>query len=384
MIAPFARNSRGSFLVGRVFLCCACLSTGPPASAAAASYGAGLAFVRRVPSGQPSLPQQVSLLRQGRRRRQERTLSERRVPVGTMGVQNQIDRDHFERRSSSARPACNRAPSAMEALECRDSGSLADEKEVLGHRWLLLRHGQTNYNADGRVQGSSDTSRLSEEGRRQARAVGAFLQTLEIEKVYISPLARAQETLQHAEEVAGKQFADRKIVMNELREVDLHEWEGMYKQKIKEKWPEIYRQWRGDSPSEFRLESGAFPIRDLWSRAGDVWQQVLSDVEAEEGQGDRALLTSRRHLITGHNGINQALLATALGMGSEAFRKLEFQNCAVAEVAWNPGEEKARVWRWIYPERTPWKTAAETVAVLETSNASEEANDSTSSSPCND
>ena len=70
-----------------------------------------------------------------------------------------------------------------------------------GHRWLLLRHGQTNFNADGRVQGSSDIARLSDEGRRQAASVGAFLATLHIDKVYVSPLARAQETLDEVDKV---------------------------------------------------------------------------------------------------------------------------------------------------------------------------------------
>lgn len=68
-----------------------------------------------------------------------------------------------------------------------------------GHRWLLLRHGQTDFNADGRVQGSSDIARLSDEGRRQAAAVGAFLATSRIDKIYVSPLARAQETLDEAD-----------------------------------------------------------------------------------------------------------------------------------------------------------------------------------------
>ena len=70
-----------------------------------------------------------------------------------------------------------------------------------GHRWLLLRHGQTDFNADGRVQGSSDIARLSDEGRRQAASVGAFLATLHIDKVYVSPLARAQETLDEVDKV---------------------------------------------------------------------------------------------------------------------------------------------------------------------------------------
>jgi hypothetical protein len=139
------------------------------------------------------------------------------------------------------------------------------------HRWLLLRHGQTNFNADGRVQGSSDQARLSEEGRRQAQEVGQFLKTFDIDRIFVSPLSRAQETLHEAEQAAGKPFVggNSTEIMRDLREVDLHEWEGLYKKQIKEHWPEIYAQWRGDHPRDFRLLSGQYPIRDLWERAGD-------------------------------------------------------------------------------------------------------------------
>ena len=42
-------------------------------------------------------------------------------------------------------------------------------------RYLVLRHGQTDHNRDGIIQGSSDVSRLSDRGRTQAREVGAAL-----------------------------------------------------------------------------------------------------------------------------------------------------------------------------------------------------------------
>lgn len=299
-----------------------------------------------------------------------------------MLVQNQVEKDAFERSSSARR--------SFDMVEGKDSEALPGvasrnedyKEEVLGHRWLLLRHGQTNFNADGRVQGSSDTSRLSDEGRRQARAVGAFLKTLHIDKVYVSPLARAQETLQHAEEVAGTKFASSKVVVNDLREVDLHEWEGLYKHKIRQQWPEIYRQWRGDKPLEFRLESGAYPIKELWERASGVWQQILDEAAAEEGS-DGPLLGTKTSLMTGHNGINQALLAVALGLGCDYFRKFEFPNCGVVELVWEPGEEKARMWRWLYPEQTAWKTVADTVrdvSYVSDSDSGEEA----FPSPCTD
>ena len=245
-----------------------------------------------------------------------------------------------------------------------DDGNMRKEdSEVLGFRWLLLRHGQTDYNAAGRVQGSSDTSRLSEEGQMQAREVGKFLGTLNIDYVYVSPLSRAQDTLKEAEEAAGKTFADTKVVVNDLREVDLHEWEGLYKKAIKEQWPDTYELWRGKNPEEMQLASGRYPIRDLWQRAAAVWGQLLADAASHQGTGGMA--RKRTTLITGHNGINQALLATALGLPEKAFRKFEFPNCGVVEIVWKPGQERACMWRYLYPTVSEWMTTQETEGVIE-------------------
>ena len=49
-----------------------------------------------------------------------------------------------------------------------------------------------------------------------------------------------------------------------------------------------------------------------------------------------------------------------MGLPEEAFRKFEFPNCGVAEVIWNPGEQLARMWRWVYPTPSPWKAVEET------------------------
>lgn len=63
----------------------------------------------------------------------------------------------------------------------------------------LVRHGESTYNAEGRIQGQSDAP-LSELGHRQTEAVAAALANLPIEAVYASPLRRALETAQRIAE----------------------------------------------------------------------------------------------------------------------------------------------------------------------------------------
>ena len=60
-------------------------------------------------------------------------------------------------------------------------------------RLLLVRHGETFWNAEGRLQGSEDIC-LSEKGRRQARLIGDRLANTSIDVAYSSDQSRARET----------------------------------------------------------------------------------------------------------------------------------------------------------------------------------------------
>eukprot|EP00960_Hanusia_phi_P051828 761043-Hanusia_phi.AAC.4 len=240
------------------------------------------------------------------------------------------------------------------------SGAMQDEwRSAAGHRFLILRHGKTNYNAEGRIQGSTDFSRLTEEGEAQASSVGGILSEIHIDSVFVSPLTRARRTLELAEAGLGRNLSGSTIVLDDLREVDLYEWEGMLKKEIKEMYPDIYSLWRGENPRQFKLDSGKYPIRDLWKRASNVWDVLRRDAT-----------NGKTTLIVAHNGINQALLCTTLGLSEEFFRKLEFPNCGIAEViiphgepiavashsklTLGAGQSKAKQWRWLYPTPSEW------------------------------
>jgi broad specificity phosphatase PhoE len=186
-------------------------------------------------------------------------------------------------------------------------------------RFLLLRHGQTDFNADGRIQGSSDFSRLSELGKTQARQVGDFLTAFQFGSVYVSPLMRAQQTLEVACEVVASAGLDlpTPTVIDDLREIDLYEWQGLLKQEIKDRFPDEYKKWRGDFPSKFVLPSGNAPVLQLWERARGVWEHLMKASAKKEKFADEPVL------LVAHNAIIQALLCTSMGMGEDFFRKLE-------------------------------------------------------------
>lgn len=87
---------------------------------------------------------------------------------------------------------------------------------------LLVRHGETDWNADGRLQGHTDRP-LNDYGRRQAQQLGEELDGEELEAIYSSDLARARETA----EIVGERLGLPTVLDPDLREKDWGTWEGL-------------------------------------------------------------------------------------------------------------------------------------------------------------
>ena len=87
---------------------------------------------------------------------------------------------------------------------------------------LLVRHGETDWNADGRLQGQTDRP-LSDFGRRQARELAEELAGEELDAVYASDLSRARETA----EIVGERLGLPVALDPDLREKDWGTWEGL-------------------------------------------------------------------------------------------------------------------------------------------------------------
>jgi broad specificity phosphatase PhoE len=121
--------------------------------------------------------------------------------------------------------------------------------------FVFVRHGITDWNADGRFQGRLDIP-LNAAGRRQAEILRDRLASISFDRIYTSPLRRAEET---AQIVAGAQS----IVSDwRLAEIDHGDWQGRTKQEIAVRWPDAWDAWNkdplatatggGESPEEVR------------------------------------------------------------------------------------------------------------------------------------
>jgi len=87
---------------------------------------------------------------------------------------------------------------------------------------LLVRHGETDWNADGRLQGHTDRP-LSDFGRRQARQLAEELAEEKLDAIYASDLSRARETA----EIVGVRLGLGVVIDPGLREKDWGTWEGL-------------------------------------------------------------------------------------------------------------------------------------------------------------
>ncbi|XP_015079842.1 probable 2-carboxy-D-arabinitol-1-phosphatase isoform X1 [Solanum pennellii] len=193
-------------------------------------------------------------------------------------------------------------------------------------RVVLVRHGQSTWNAEGRIQGSSDFSVLTSKGESQAETSRQMLIDDSFDICFSrwpacsSPLRRSKRT---AEIIWGAR-EEEIITDSDMREIDLYSFQGLLKHEGKAKHGEAFRQWQIDAPN-FIID-GHYPVRELWARAKSCWDKIL-------------VHESKSVLVVAHNAVNQALVATAIGLGTEYFRILLQSNCGVSVLDFTPQTE---------------------------------------------
>lgn len=190
-------------------------------------------------------------------------------------------------------------------------------------RVIIVRHGQSTYNIEKRIQGRTDASSLTPKGCDDAGKAGKALSSISFQAIYSSPLQRAKSTA----EIIRSQLATQAPVIQideQLVEVDLPLWAGMTTSEVKEQLTADYRTWK-ERPHEFRMvlqenseTKEHFPVLALYTQAKQFWQEILP-----QHQGETIL-------IVGHNGINRALISTALGISPSRYHCLQQSNCGIS------------------------------------------------------
>lgn len=158
--------------------------------------------------------------------------------------------------------------------------------------FYLVRHGQTEWNAERRMQGQWD-SRLSEAGKRHADESGRFLSKRGIDAVYASPLGRVQQTAA----IIRPHLDIAPALDDRLMEWSSGDWSGQLYADIAATQADAFNAWQGDMLN-VRSPNGE-NFHDLMDRAG----AFLADI---------ADTPARTIAIVAHGFINRALACRLL------------------------------------------------------------------------
>jgi broad specificity phosphatase PhoE len=178
---------------------------------------------------------------------------------------------------------------------------------------LLVRHGQSTWNSEHRIQGQLDPP-LSDEGRRQAERVGQRLAGRRLVRVYSSDLKRAFETAQAIEAATGHQAEP----MAGLREIFLGEWEGLRTDDLAQRFPEAWASWT-DEP-DWDLVPGGEGAALFETRVAAALDEILR----RHTQGDVVVVT--------HGGVIQIALHRVIGRPSRGLFPFKIQNASISVI----------------------------------------------------
>jgi phosphoserine phosphatase len=163
---------------------------------------------------------------------------------------------------------------------------------------LLLRHGETAWNRDGRYQGRTDVP-LSDEGERQVETLATRLASLPIAIAIASPLGRARRT---AEVVLAGRPVKLELDVG-LVEISHGAWEGQLSTDVAEAHGQMLERWRTTPDRDVPAGPGAETLGDVEVRAWPVFERLV----ARLGADDTALLVA-------HDAVNRVLLCRVLGL----------------------------------------------------------------------
>ena len=143
----------------------------------------------------------------------------------------------------------------------------------------LIRHGQTDWNLEGKIQGRHDVS-LNETGSKQAELLAMGMDKRPVVQIFSSRQKRALETAQ----AVGRRQHVAVTVIDGLEEVEFGEWEGKTWDEISREYPEEFKVWCTE-PAEI-VPPGGEPRPQIYRRIGNALKEIL-----RRSRGDIAIVS---------------------------------------------------------------------------------------------
>ncbi len=195
-----------------------------------------------------------------------------------------------------------------------------------GPRLLLVRHGETDWNREGRFQGQIDIP-LNEHGLAQAEAARRFLAAVPIQRAWSSVMARPRRT---AEVILESHPGVPLATTEGLMEIGHGLWEGRLEQEIAADWPALLADWKV-APHTVQMPEGE-TIQDVWDRSLASWDAIA-----------RSLQDAETALVVAHDAVNKTILCALLGLGPADIWAVKQGNGGVTVIDYPHGLDAAPV-----------------------------------------
>jgi broad specificity phosphatase PhoE len=177
-------------------------------------------------------------------------------------------------------------------------------------KMVVIRHGETLWNLDGRYQGHAD-SPLTKKGIAQAEAVGKRMKQYPFDVLYSSDLTRAYRTAQCIATNTQQEI----VIDTRLRERNLGIFQGMCREEFVQQHPEIYAQYQANL-LDYVIPQGE-SIRQCYQRSMECFETI-----AQHHAGATIVLVT-------HGGILANLLKCALNIPLQAPRNFHVWNASL-------------------------------------------------------
>ena len=185
-------------------------------------------------------------------------------------------------------------------IECLNQTSHLNKNipdQIGDSRIFLIRHGETNWNKEGRFQGQINIP-LNDTGKDQAKKASEYLNEINFNKAFSSSMDRPFETAQ----IILQNKSDLKIKkIEKLVEISHGLWEGKLENEIQKQWPELLKNWH-EKPEEVIMPCGEC-IKEVSERSVEAWEEIC----LAQKNNDLTLLVA-------HDAVNKTLICNILGI----------------------------------------------------------------------
>lgn len=184
---------------------------------------------------------------------------------------------------------------------------------------ILIRHGETTWNIEGRYQGQEDTP-LSERGLRQGQLLAEALHKIHLDVCISSPLQRSYQTCKFCADLHSLPVTTDA----RLTEINHGSWEGVLAGDIAKRYPVEFAQWH-TQPQLVQMPDGGESLEDVRKRARAAFDDYA------------ATYADKTVLVAAHDAVNKAIICDLLGLDMSHFWQIKQDNTCINVLEYSEG-----------------------------------------------